>query len=225
MIPWLISNTFHPAISHSSAIQTPFVYYNCMHPYTLSHHVFIVDHLSIILALVRKLYRLVGTMLKFRQLYTTQHICPFTNSQYISFLHDQPWISPSIKSISYELDIIIHVIAVKLFCHCDVVNNRLWRHQQNVNWASATLCRCMKTIGFIVIMDSLCRVRNKIMHVLSWRNVYAFIRVLFRCLFPPLLRNLGNKHQNNPLVSTETVRHSSTYIILFTVDTLGCQDA
>ena len=36
------------------------------------------------------------------------------------------------------------------------------------------------------------RVRNKIMYV----------------------RNSGYKHQNNPLVSAETVRHSSTYIIL-----------
>ena len=34
-------------------------------------------------------------------------------------------------------------------------------------------------------------------------------------LFPSLLRNSGNKHQNNPLVSAETVRHSSTYIILY----------
>ena len=38
--------------------------------------------------------------------------------------------------------------------------------------------------------------------------------VLFWYLFPTLLRNSGNKHQNNPLVSGETVRHSSTYIIL-----------
>ena len=41
------------------------------------------------------------------------------------------------------------------------------------------------------------------------------LRVLFWYLFPSLLRNSGNKHQNNPLVSAETVRHSSTYIILY----------
>ena len=29
-----------------------------------------------------------------------------------------------------------------------------------------------------------------------------------------VVRNSGNKHQNNPLVSAETVRHSSTYIML-----------
>ena len=64
-------------------------------------------------------------------------------------------------------------------------------------------------------MDSLCRVRNKIMYVLSWRTVSALTRVLFWFLFPSLLRNSGNKHQNNPLVSAETIRHSSAYIILY----------
>ena len=64
-------------------------------------------------------------------------------------------------------------------------------------------------------MDSLSLVRNKIMYVLSWRTVSALTRVLFWCLFHSLLRNSGNKHQNNPLVSAETVRHSSAYIILY----------
>ena len=64
-------------------------------------------------------------------------------------------------------------------------------------------------------MHSLCHVRNKIMYVLSWRTVSALTRVLFWYSFPSLLHNLGNKHQNNPLVSAETVRHSSTYIILY----------
>ena len=52
------------------------------------------------------------------------------------FLHDRPWISQRIKSISNELDITIHVIASQLFGHCDVISNRLWRHQQTENWAS-----------------------------------------------------------------------------------------
>ena len=64
-------------------------------------------------------------------------------------------------------------------------------------------------------MDSLCRVRNKIMYVLSWRTGSALTRVLFLFLFPLLLRNSGNKHKKHPLVSVETVRHSSTYIILY----------
>ena len=53
------------------------------------------------------------------------------------------------------------------------------------------------------------------MYVLSWRTVSALTRVLLWYLFPSLLRNSGNKHQNNPLVSTETIRHSSSYIILY----------
>ena len=64
-------------------------------------------------------------------------------------------------------------------------------------------------------MDSLCGVRNKIMYALSWWTVSVLTRVLFWYLFPSLLRNSGNKHQNNPLVSAETIRHSSTYIILY----------
>ena len=61
-------------------------------------------------------------------------------------------------------------------------------------------------------MDSLCRVRNKIMYVLSWRTVSVLTRVLFLCLFPSLLRNSRNKHQNNSPVSAETARHSNTCI-------------
>ena len=64
-------------------------------------------------------------------------------------------------------------------------------------------------------MDSLCHVSNKIMYVLSGQIVSVLTRVLFWCLFPSLLRNSGNRHQNKPLLSAETVRHSSTYIILY----------
>ena len=53
------------------------------------------------------------------------------------------------------------------------------------------------------------------MYVLSWRIVSALTLVLLWCLFPSLRRNSGNKHQNNPLVSAETVCHSSTNIILY----------
>ena len=64
-------------------------------------------------------------------------------------------------------------------------------------------------------MDSLCHVGNKILYVLSWRSVSVLTRVLFRGLFPSLLRSSGNKRQNNTLVSADIVRHSSTYIILY----------
>ena len=64
-------------------------------------------------------------------------------------------------------------------------------------------------------MDLLCRVRSEIMYVLLWRTVYALTQVLFWWIFPSLLRNSGNKHQNYPLVSARTVRHTSTYIIFY----------
>ena len=98
-----------------------------------------------------------------------------------TFLHDRPWISPWIKSISNEFYIIIHVIASQLSGHCDVISNRLWRHQQNENPASERRGRCINIVVFIVIyyIESLCRVRNKIMYVLSWRTVSPLTRVLF----------------------------------------------
>ena len=134
---------------------------------------------------------------------------------YLSFLHDRPCLSQWIKSISNELDIIIHVIASQLSGHCDVISDRLWRHQENKNRASETLGRCVRIVVLSSFINSLCRVRNKIMYVLSWRTVSALTRVLFWCSFRSLLRNSGNKHQNYPLVSAETVGHSSTNFILY----------
>ena len=55
------------------------------------------------------------------------------------------------------------------------------------------------------------------MYVLSWRTVSVLTQVLFLCLFPSLLRNSGNKHKNTTLVSAETVRHESPYIILYVI--------
>ena len=67
------------------------------------------------------------------------------------FLHDRPWTSPWIKSISNELDITCHVFAQQLFGHCDVIANRLWRHQQNLKRTSETRERCVKILVFSVI--------------------------------------------------------------------------
>ena len=53
------------------------------------------------------------------------------------------------------------------------------------------------------------------MYVLEWRIVSALTRWLFWCLFSELRSNEGNGHQNTTPVSAETVRHASTYIILF----------
>ena len=55
----------------------------------------------------------------------------------------------------------------------------------------------------------------RIVYVLEWRIVSALTRGLFWCLFPVLRSNAGNKYQNNTRVSAETVRHESTYIIVF----------
>ena len=124
------------------------------------------------------------------------------------FLHDRPWISPCIKSTSNE-DIIIHVIASQLSGYCDVMNNPLWRHQQNVNLASDSRVGVWQS----AFLSSLCRVKNKLMHVLSWWAVSALTRVLFWCLFGILFYN---KHQNNPVLSAETFCHPRRYSILAT---------
>ena len=73
---------------------------------------------------------------------------------YLSFLHNLPWISPWIKSISNKLDINIHIIMSQLSGHCDVISNRLWCHQQNQNRASETWGQCVKIVIFIVIYES-----------------------------------------------------------------------
>ena len=99
------------------------------------------------------------------------------------FTHDQPSISPWIKSISNELDITCHVLSSQLSGYCDVIANQLWRHQQNVKRASETWGWCVKILVFSAIYGFVCRVRNKIMYVLLWRTVYALTRVLFWCFF------------------------------------------
>ena len=108
-------------------------------------------------------------------------------------------------------------MASQLSRYCDLIRNRLWRHQQNENWASETQGWRVKIVVFINIYGfvMLCKKWNKIMYVLSWQTVSALTQVLFWCLFPLLLCNLGNNHQNNPLVSAETVRHWSTHSILW----------
>ena len=97
------------------------------------------------------------------------------------------------KLISDELDITVLMIASQLSGHCDVIRNRLWRHQQYVNRASETRGLCVKTVILSSFMDSLCCVGSRIMYALTSWAVYALtrLRVLFWCLFPSLLCNLG----------------------------------
>ena len=81
-----------------------------------------------------------------------------------SFLHDRPWISPWIKPIFNELDITCHVFASQLSGHCDVIANRLWRHQQNVKRASETRGWHANILVFIVI-------DGFVMSCKKWNNV------------------------------------------------------
>ena len=60
------------------------------------------------------------------------------------------------------VDITIHVIASQLSGHCDVISNRLWRHQQKVMRGSETWELWVKILVLASFMDSLYRVRNKI---------------------------------------------------------------
>ena len=62
------------------------------------------------------------------------------------FLHNRSWISPWIESISNELDVTIHVIASQLSGHFDIISNRFWRRQQNVDRASEPRGRCVKIV-------------------------------------------------------------------------------
>ena len=134
-------------------------------------------------------------------------ICSTENSEVcigdITFLQYRPWISPWINAISNELDIINRVIASQLSGNCDVISNRLWRRQQNDNRASERRGDVQRWSFLSSFMDSLCRVRKK-------NNVCTLAT---NCFSSVILVFINTK--NNPRVSAETGRHSSTYIILY----------
>ena len=111
----------------------------------------------------------------------------------------RPAVSPWIKSM-FELNITTHVIASQLSgfltssaIECDVIGR---------NRASETRGRCVKIIVFIVMYGF-------VMSCKKWNDICTLVtnclctnsRVLFWRLFPSLLCNSGNKHQNNPLMS------------------------
>ena len=89
------------------------------------------------------------------------------------------------KSISNELDIIIHVIASQLSGHCVVISHRLWRHQQNENRVSDTgmMRKDCRLYRHFCIHYAVCKKQK--MYVLSRRTVSVLTRVLFWCLPPP----------------------------------------
>ena len=143
--------------------------------------------------------------------------------QLTSFLHDRPWISPWIKSISNELEITIQVIASQLSGHCDVISNRLLRHQQNEKQASETWGRCVKIVVLSSFMEPLCRVRNKIMYVLSRWTVSALTRVLIWCLFPSLrTRCFATREINTKITLSWALKLFATRVqTLFCISSTG----
>ena len=132
--------------------------------------------------------------------------------QLLMLSRDRPWLSPWL--ISYELDIIIHVIALHLSGHCDGIDNRLGCLQQNVDRARATHGRYVRIEGrrFIVVYGFVmsCKQCNKICTLVTICRCAHSCDIW--CLFPLLLRNAGINHQNNTLV-----KHSSTCIILYSL--------
>ena len=95
------------------------------------------------------------------------------------FLHDRPWISPWIKSISNELDITCHVFASQLSGHCDVIANRLWRYQQNVKGARHGTGIMCEDPRFIVIY-------RFAMSCKKWNNVCTLVTNCF-CTHPSII--------------------------------------
>ena len=89
------------------------------------------------------------------------------------FLHDRPWISPWIKSISKELDITCHVFTSQLSCHCYVIANRLWRHQQNVGRASEWYANDMREWYAKILVFSL--IYGFVMSCKKWNNICTLV--------------------------------------------------
>ena len=107
------------------------------------------------------------------------------------------------------------MIASQLSRYCDIISNRLWRHQLNENRARKTRGRCVNIVVFIVFCGFT-------MSCKKWNNVYTLVTNCFcvhssdiLVLISLELSNSGNKYKSSPLVSAETVRHASTYIILY----------
>ena len=90
---------------------------------------------------------------------------------------------PCYWSISVEMNMLKNVF-LPAFHDKKFWSIRMWRHQQTEKRACETRRRYVKNVVFIVLMDSLYRVRNIIMYVLSRRTVSVLTRVLFCVYFP-----------------------------------------
>ena len=112
---------------------------------------------------------------------------------------------------------------VKIICS-------LWRHQQSIVMSSAerktndcdtgTMCkdrRISVTYGFLMSCKIWNNASNLTTNCFCAHSSYFVVAVIVLYLYPSLLRNSGNKHHSNPVVSTETIRHTITYIIIYTL--------
>ena len=100
------------------------------------------------------------------------------------------------------------MIASKLSRYCDVIRNRLWRHQWNEDRASETRGWCVKNVFLSSFMDSLCHV-NKIMYVLSWRTVSAPLECYFCVYFP---RCSATREMNTKIILSWALKHFVTRV-------------
>ena len=94
---------------------------------------------------------------------------------YLKLLHDQPWISPWIKSISNELSLFTWsrhnclVMVTSSAIACDVISRTKTEQVRHGN-------DMLRSSFLSSSKDSLCNVKNKIMYVLSWRTVSEMVR-------------------------------------------------
>ena len=92
-------------------------------------------------------------------------------------------------------------------CVLELIHHETWRSMQfNTRDIEVTSLTNMVDQRNIIFTN---------MYLLEWRTVSAPTRGLFWCLFPELRNNEENNTKNNTRVSAETVRHESTYVILF----------
>ena len=88
-----------------------------------------------------------------------------------------------IKSMPNELDITIYVIASQLSRYCDIINNRLWCHQQKEGRASETRGRCVKIVIYGFVMS--CKKKNNVCTLMTnYFCNHSSIIFVFISLFP-----------------------------------------
>ena len=90
---------------------------------------------------------------------------------------------------------------------------QICRHHNVSHFIQASRCWMLNATCRWLLQGMYPIVSYRMMYVLEWWTVFAFTRGLF--WFAQLRINEGNKHQNNTLMSGETVRYENTYIIFF----------